>query len=156
MESTEGCEPLGALPISSIDVVVCNAGVLTNDDFSSLSFSDCAWQFNTNALGPLRAVQALLPKLKDGSKVVFVGSKLGSFGECAPGKRVRCWPQPLPSSSLCRARAEALPSELHNTASQLPRASLLLLQPSPLNGPAVQICACSRICGAVSRDTIYR
>ena len=93
MESTEGCAPLAALPASSIDLVVCSAGVLTNDDFSTISFPDCAWQFNTNALGPLRAVQALLPKLKEGSKIVFIGSQLSSFGHTASAKRV--------SSQIC-------------------------------------------------------
>lgn len=89
VESTEGCAPLATLP-SKIDLAVLNAGVLTNDDFSSINFSDCAWQFNTNALGPLRCMQELLPKLTEGSKVIIIGSKLGSFGETVPGRRVRC------------------------------------------------------------------
>eukprot|EP00892_Ulva_mutabilis_P008271 jgi/Ulvmu1/5816/UM025_0073.1 len=87
VETEEGCTPLATLACSSIDLVVCNAGVLTNDTFDSISFSDCAWQFNTNALGPLRAIKALMPKLSEGSKVVVIGSKLGSFGATKPGTR---------------------------------------------------------------------
>lgn len=104
METTEGCAALANIPCSEINLVVCNAGVLTNDDFSSINFSDCAWQFNTNALGPLRAVQSLLPKLLEGSKIILIGSKLGSFGETIPGRRVRA---SRVRSRVCRPRANS-------------------------------------------------
>ena len=84
----EGCAPLATLP-SQIDLAVPNAGVLTNNDFSTIKLTGRAWQFNTDALGPLRCVHALLPKLTDRSKVIIIGSKLGSFGETVPGRRVR-------------------------------------------------------------------
>ena len=101
MATTEGCAALAAMPCAKVDLVICNAGVLANDDFRSIDFSDCAWQFNTNALGPLRCVQALLPKLREGSKVVFIGSKLGSFAESTPGRRVRALLL-APCAFLCR------------------------------------------------------
>lgn len=53
-----------------------------------MDVSDATWQYNINALGPVRTVQALLPKLSSGSKIVVIGSKMGSFGELKPGPLV--------------------------------------------------------------------
>ena len=44
-------------------------GVLEGDSLEELNFQDMTRQFQVNAVGPLRAVQALLPRLGSDSKV---------------------------------------------------------------------------------------
>jgi short-subunit dehydrogenase len=83
-----GCDSLSKLPVSAIDTLILNAGTLEVDTLGALTskeFDDMKLQFNVNALGPLRCVQAVLPKLKEGSKVLLVGSKLGTFQSIARG-----------------------------------------------------------------------
>lgn len=68
-----------------IDVLINNAGILERVSLSALDFESIRRQFEVNALGPLRLTQALLPNLKDGSKVVMMTSRMGSIEDNTSG-----------------------------------------------------------------------
>ena len=108
MATTKGCAALAAMPCAKVGDVICPAGVLANDDFRSIDLSGCAWQFDTDALGPLRCVQALPRKLREGSKAVFTGSKLGSFEGSTPGRRVRALLLAQRHVPVCEALCQSL------------------------------------------------
>ncbi|MAL84047.1 MAG: short-chain dehydrogenase, partial [Idiomarina sp.] len=44
-------------------------------------------QFEVNALAPLRVTEALLPNLKEGSKVAMITSRMGSIADNGSGSR---------------------------------------------------------------------
>jgi NAD(P)-dependent dehydrogenase (short-subunit alcohol dehydrogenase family) len=75
----------GALSGDAVDVLVCNAGILRRDSIDALDLEGARVQFDVNALGPLRVVSALLPRLGRGSKVGLVSSKAGSIGDGPAG-----------------------------------------------------------------------
>ena len=66
-----------------IDVLVNNAGVLLRDSLDDLG--NVQEQFEVNAIGPLRLTNALLPRLREGSKIGFVSSRAGSIGDRPSG-----------------------------------------------------------------------
>jgi len=71
-----------------IDVLVCNAGILSNAVFGRIDaegFEHMRRQFEVNALGPLRVVQALRGRLADGGKVGIVTSRMGSMADNSSG-----------------------------------------------------------------------
>ncbi len=68
-----------------VDVVVCNAGVLRHESVDALDFEGMRRQFEVNALGPLRVVSALLPRLGPGARIGLVSSKAGSIGDGPSG-----------------------------------------------------------------------
>jgi NAD(P)-dependent dehydrogenase (short-subunit alcohol dehydrogenase family) len=71
-----------------IDVLVCNAGILSNEVFGRIDaegFEHMRRQFEVNALGPLRVVQALRGRLADGGKVGIVTSRMGSMADNSSG-----------------------------------------------------------------------
>lgn len=61
------------------------AGVLGLDRLGEIDFDDMRRQFEINALGPLRVVQALLPCLAAGSKVGIVTSRVASLADNSSG-----------------------------------------------------------------------
>lgn len=75
----------GALGEAAVDVVVCNAGVLRHESVDALDFEGARRQFEVNALGPLRVVSALLPRLGPGARIGLVSSKAGSIGDGPSG-----------------------------------------------------------------------
>ena len=89
MAADDGCSALEALPGAQLDLVICNAGYLANDTLETLNFQDCRHQFEVNALGPLRTVKAVAAKLGERSKILVIGSMLGSVGLNASGGKVR-------------------------------------------------------------------
>jgi len=71
-----------------IDVLLCNAGILSNEVFGRIdadAFEHMRRQFEVNALGPLRVVQALRGRLADGGKVGIVTSRMGSMADNTSG-----------------------------------------------------------------------
>ena len=71
-----------------IDVLVLNAGILSNEVFGRIDaegFEHMRRQFEVNALGPLRVVQALRGRLADGGKVGIVTSRMGSMADNSSG-----------------------------------------------------------------------
>lgn len=74
-----------ALGERKVDVIVCNAGVLLRDNVDALDLDGARLQYEVNALGPLRVVSALLPRLGEGAKIGLVSSKAGSIGDGPTG-----------------------------------------------------------------------
>jgi NAD(P)-dependent dehydrogenase (short-subunit alcohol dehydrogenase family) len=68
-----------------VDELICNAGVLREDDLDHLNFDDIRAQFEVNALGPLRTVRALRSSLGAGSKVALITSRMGSIADNGSG-----------------------------------------------------------------------
>ncbi|AFY84617.1 SDR family oxidoreductase [Oscillatoria acuminata] len=69
----------------SLDVLVNNAGILKEDSLDRLDFDSIQRQFEVNALGTLRVTQALLPFLREGSKIGIVTSRMGSIEDNSSG-----------------------------------------------------------------------
>lgn len=71
-----------------IDTLVLNAGILGKEAFGQIDaegFERMRRQFEVNALGPLRVVQALRGQLHAGSKVGIVTSRMGSMADNGSG-----------------------------------------------------------------------
>ncbi|MBD2093412.1 SDR family oxidoreductase [Microcoleus sp. FACHB-1515] len=69
----------------SIDVLINNAGILQRVTLEDLDFDSIRQQFEVNALGALRVTHTLLPRLKAGSKVVLITSRMGSIADNTSG-----------------------------------------------------------------------
>jgi len=74
-----------ALAGRTVEVLVNNAGILSEESLDDLDLGRVRRQFEVNAIGPLRVTHALLGKLRPGSKVVIVTSRMGSLGDNASG-----------------------------------------------------------------------
>ncbi|EQA47175.1 C-factor domain protein [Leptospira broomii serovar Hurstbridge str. 5399] len=74
-----------ALSGNHLDLLINNAGILIPDNLDSIDFEEVETQFLVNALGPLQLTHSLLPKIKDGAKIAFITSRLGSIGENTSG-----------------------------------------------------------------------
>ncbi len=66
---------------TTIDVLINNAGVLSNNVLGEIDYQTVMQQYLVNAIGPLKVTEALLPLLKKGSKVVIVSSRMGSVSD---------------------------------------------------------------------------
>ncbi len=73
-----------------IDLLINNAGILTNETLDNLNDSATErimTQFETNALAPLIITNALKKKLNPGSKVIMITSRMGSITDNSSGSR---------------------------------------------------------------------
>jgi NAD(P)-dependent dehydrogenase (short-subunit alcohol dehydrogenase family) len=71
-----------------IDTLVLNAGILGKESLGTIDaagFESMRRQFEVNALGPLRVVQALRDRLVDGGKVGIITSRMGSMADNSSG-----------------------------------------------------------------------
>ncbi|HWJ68504.1 MAG TPA: SDR family oxidoreductase [Sphingobium sp.] len=72
-----------------IDLVIANAGVIGPEQQSStqMDFPGFLATLDTNVLGPLRVVQALLPNLRAAhhARVAVISSRMGSFASAQSG-----------------------------------------------------------------------
>ena len=68
-----------------LDILVLNAGILRGDDLDGVRLSDVDAQIAVNAVGPLRVVQALKPRLRRGAKIAAITSRMGSMGDNGSG-----------------------------------------------------------------------
>ena len=75
----------GALTGRQIDLLVNNAGVLAVDSLDSVRFEDIEWQFQVNAMGPLRVAKALKGNIPEGGKIFVITSSMGSISENTSG-----------------------------------------------------------------------
>src|SRR5690606_31821849 len=69
---------------SRIDILVCNAGILTNEKLGGIdqaALENMRRQFEVNTLGPLRVVQALLNQLSEHAKIGIITSRMGSMAD---------------------------------------------------------------------------
>lgn len=69
----------------SLDCLINNAGILSNENLADLNLERMRRQFEVNALGPLRVTLALMDKLHSGSKVAIVTSRVGSIADNSSG-----------------------------------------------------------------------
>ncbi len=76
-----------ALNGKTIDVLINCAGILTRETLDDLNLDRVRKQFEVNALGPLRVTAALLPNLRNGSKVAIITSRMGSIEDNTSGSR---------------------------------------------------------------------
>jgi NAD(P)-dependent dehydrogenase (short-subunit alcohol dehydrogenase family) len=70
-----------------IDLLLNNAGILTRESLDQLDFDAVRWQFEVNALGPLRVSHALAPQMGPGTKIGIVTSRMGSIADNTSGSR---------------------------------------------------------------------
>ena len=68
-----------------IDELVCNAGILREDDLDSVQLDDVRAQIEVNALGPLRVVKALRKNIRRGGKLALITSRMGSIADNGSG-----------------------------------------------------------------------
>lgn len=75
---------LGARSVR-LDWLLHVAGVLGLDELGAIDYDDVRRQFEINAIGPLRTVEALRDLLADDAKVGIVTSRVGSLGDNGSG-----------------------------------------------------------------------
>lgn len=68
-----------------VDILINNAGILRVESLDGLDRNTIIEQFNTNALAPLAVTEALLPRMKKGSKVAMITSRMGSIEDNSGG-----------------------------------------------------------------------
>ena len=68
-----------------IELLVHNAGIGRFTSLESTTPEDVSAQFQVNAVAPLFVTRALLPRLRQGAKVVLVSSRMGSIGDNGSG-----------------------------------------------------------------------
>ena len=76
------CERLATAPV---DVLICNAGIYHADDWDDFDYAALMRQYDVNALGPLRSVQALDRHIPRGGKIGIVTSRVGSISDNGSG-----------------------------------------------------------------------
>ena len=69
----------------ALDVLINNAGILSDETLGDLNLQRIQRQFEVNALGPLMVSSALLPNLSGGGKLVIVSSRMGSIEDNGSG-----------------------------------------------------------------------
>ena len=70
---------------TSLDLLINNAGIAERDALGALDYDTIRRQIEVNTLGPLRVTEALLGRLKPGSTVAFITSRIGSLGDNQSG-----------------------------------------------------------------------
>ncbi|WP_448550325.1 SDR family oxidoreductase [Thalassotalea fusca] len=78
---------VNALEGISIDILVCNAGILRNEQLGSINTETILEQFQVNAIAPLVVVDALRHQLFEGAKVAMITSRMGSIADNGSGGR---------------------------------------------------------------------
>ena len=68
-----------------IDVLVNNAGVLFRGGLDDLNEADIVQQFRINSVAPLTMTHALRGRMKPGSKVAIITSRMGSIADNTSG-----------------------------------------------------------------------
>jgi NAD(P)-dependent dehydrogenase (short-subunit alcohol dehydrogenase family) len=84
-----GCAALAARLVGvPLDLVIHNAGVLTEESLGSLNADVAArirLQFEVNALAPLRLTALLAPQFARGARLVLITSRMGSIADNTSG-----------------------------------------------------------------------
>lgn len=75
-------EVVGDTPL---DLLVCNAGVLSGESLESMDWDAIRRQFEVNALGPLRVVHGLVDALPRGARIAIITSRMGSIADNTSG-----------------------------------------------------------------------
>lgn len=69
----------------SIDILINNAGIFTNESLSGMDFEALERQLMVNAVAPVRVTHALASNLKQGAKVAMITSRMGSIEDNSSG-----------------------------------------------------------------------
>ncbi len=80
-EAVRGLAQRLARADTTIDLLINNAGIAVRDALGALDYDAIRRQLEVNTLGPLRVTEALLDRLKPGSTVAFITSRIGSLGD---------------------------------------------------------------------------
>lgn len=70
-----------------IDLLINNAGILTDESLDNFDAERIETQFRVNALAPLQICQRLQGNLRQGSKVALITSRMGSITDNTSGGR---------------------------------------------------------------------
>lgn len=70
---------------AKVDVVIHVAGVLGLDELGAIDYDEMRRQFEINTLGPLRAIESVLPFLTENAKVGVITSRVGSLADNGSG-----------------------------------------------------------------------
>jgi NAD(P)-dependent dehydrogenase (short-subunit alcohol dehydrogenase family) len=68
-----------------LDVIIHNAGVMSDETLQLLDLERIRYQFEVNSIAPLRLTQTLLGNLRNGSKVALITSRMGSIDDNSAG-----------------------------------------------------------------------
>jgi NAD(P)-dependent dehydrogenase (short-subunit alcohol dehydrogenase family) len=69
----------------SLDIVINNAGIMTEEVLGKIESEALARQFIVNAVAPLMITQALRKNLSSGSKVIFITTRMSSASDNTSG-----------------------------------------------------------------------
>lgn len=78
-------ELTSALGDQPIDILINNAGILSNQSLGDIDYAKVERQFEINAVGPLRVTESLLNNLGKGAKVALTTSRMGSIADNTSG-----------------------------------------------------------------------
>lgn len=69
------------------DVLICNAGILNDDQLGSIESDSLEIQFKVNSIAPLLIVEVLHNQLNANAKVALITSRMGSIADNSSGGR---------------------------------------------------------------------
>lgn len=75
--SVAGMIETGAREFGTVDILVNNAGVGLSGRVADLRGEDLCYLFEVNVLGPLRCIQAALPHMNKGGRIINISSVIG-------------------------------------------------------------------------------
>ncbi|EQC49148.1 KR domain protein [Bacteriovorax sp. BSW11_IV] len=73
------------IPNEKIDILINNAGVFLNETLGDMNLETIEKQFQVNTLAPLKVTMSFLSKLKSGSKLLMMSSRMGSLEDNTSG-----------------------------------------------------------------------
>lgn len=76
-----------ALKGINIDVLVCNAGILRDEQLGNINPSTIREQFEVNALAPVLVAEALYKQIPPSGKIAMITSRMGSITDNTSGGR---------------------------------------------------------------------
>ena len=84
-EPAAGSRLAERLAVDDIDLLIQNAGMLVADSLEDVDLDKLRAQFELNAVAPLMLTRALAPRLRKGSKVALITSRMGSIADNGSG-----------------------------------------------------------------------
>lgn len=79
-DNYEGLSQFIASEFGQVDILINNAGILVNKSFQDTSVADFASMLETNVIGHVQMIKAVLPFMKEGGHIVNIGSMGGFAG----------------------------------------------------------------------------
>ena len=70
---------------TTLDILINNAGIFTEEPFDALDLDRIREQFEVNALGALQVTSAMESHLVKGAKIILITSRMGSIGDNSSG-----------------------------------------------------------------------